>query len=295
MGFLDHGTQVLAHGFHVAERNLLSIAGIENQFFQLAGDHGHIATQGVHKFAGGVGINFDLLRGGAFQCPAHGITLFHARQLNYAAEFAQGFPDAFEALFILHIHTAHVGGNIDVISDEDQQRIRIGILNVLLDSVEVFFMAAAAVEGFHPANEEHLKRGHEGGSAGAVKNFSHAGFRQIEVIEAEFTKVGGNKVLQDGIAAAAAEEGLITHQDISRIQLTGRDFGLKSFGLTEAGARQSIILQDVAHQGARKIAGEAVHGGRFFAKEGGGIERKLVFLAERIVLVVKQKFAVAVH
>ncbi len=235
------------------------------------------------------------MRAGAFHRPAHGITLFHARQLNHAAEFAQGFPDAFEALFILHIHAAHVGGNADVIGNEDQQRIRIRIFNVLLDSIEIFFVAAAAIEGFHPANEEHLKRGHEGGGTGAVKNFSHVGFRQIEVIEAEFTKVGGNKVLQDGIAAAAAKEGLIAHQDISRIQLTGRYFGFKSFGLAEPGARQSIILQDVAHQGARKIAGEAVHSGRFFAKEGGGVERKLVFLAERIVLVVKQKFAIAVH
>src|SRR5579859_3975628 len=183
------------HGLNVAERDLFSFADVQDQLFQFATDHGHIAAERVHQLAGGIGIDFDLLRGGAVYGPAHGIAFFHARQLDDPAEFTQGLADALKTFFILHVHAAHVGGNADVIGDKNEQGIRIRIFYVLLDDIKVFFVAAAAIERLHAANEEHLEWRHQGGSAGAVKNFSQIGFGEIEFVKAEFAQLLRDQVL----------------------------------------------------------------------------------------------------
>ena len=165
--------------------------------------------------------------------PADGFALFHARQFDDAAVLAHGFADALVALFVLHLHAADVGGNADVVGDEDQQRVGIGILAVLLDGGQFFFVGSAAKKILHAAHEEDLKRSHQRGSAGAVENLGQIGFGKIEFEEAEVAQIGRDEVLEDGVAKALAEEGLVAHEDVGGAQLARFQFADKALGLGE--------------------------------------------------------------
>ena len=107
---------------HVLKLNFFALAGVEHEFFQLAGDHHHVRAQRIHQLARGVWFYFDVLCRRGFGEPAHRFTLLHARQLDDSAKFAERVADALEALAVLPIHAAHVGGTGDVIGHENQQR-----------------------------------------------------------------------------------------------------------------------------------------------------------------------------
>ena len=94
-----------------------------------------------------------------------------------------------------------------------------GFLAILFDGRKFFLVRAAAKEILHAAHKKNLKRRHQRGGAGTVENFGQVGFRKIEFEEAEVAEIGGNQVLEDGIAKALAKEGLIAHEHVGRTQL----------------------------------------------------------------------------
>ena len=66
--------------------------------------------------------------------PGHAgrVAFLHPRQFHDAAVLAHGVADTLIALLILHLHLANVVGNADVIGNEYDERVRIGILAVFL-------------------------------------------------------------------------------------------------------------------------------------------------------------------
>ena len=177
--------------------------------------------------------------------PADGFALFHARQFDDAAVLAHGFADALVALFVLHLHAADVGGNADVVGDKDEERVGIRILAVVLDGGEFFFVGAAAKKILHAAHEEDLKRRHQRGRAGAVENFGQIVFGEIEFEEAEVAQIGGDEMLEDGVAKALAEEGFIADEDVGRAQLARFQFADKALGLGEGPHQISSVVAKV--------------------------------------------------
>ena len=223
------------------------LADIENQLLQFVGDHHHVAAEGVDQFAGAVGLDFHVAAGAVIGDPAHGFAFFDARQFDDAAVLAHGFADALVALFVLHLHAADVGGNADVVGDENNQRVGIGILAVVLDGGQLFFVGAAAKKILHAAHEEDLKRSHQRGSAGAVENLGQIGFGEIEFEEAEVAQIGGNQMLEDGVAKALAEKSLIADEDVGRAQLARLQFADEALGLGK-GSHQDDLPDGTGHR-----------------------------------------------
>ena len=176
--------------------------------------------------------------GAVFRNPADGFAFFHARQFHDAAVLAHGFADALVAFFILHLHAADVGGNADVVGDEDDERVGIRILAVVLDRGELFFVRTTAEEILHAAHEEDLKWRHQRRGAGAVENLRQIVFGEIEFEEAEVAQIDRDQVLENGVAKALAEEGFVAHEDVGRAQLARFQFADEAVGLGE-GAHQS--------------------------------------------------------
>ena len=75
-----------------------------------------------------------------FDNPADAVAFFHSGKFNQRAVLAERFANAFVAVFVLHLHAARVRGNADVIGDEDQHRVRIGVAAVLFDRGELLGM-----------------------------------------------------------------------------------------------------------------------------------------------------------
>ena len=183
------------HGFDVAEGDAVfaaaaSCADVEEELFELAGDEHHVGAEGVDEFAGGVGVELDVAGFGGGGDPADGVVLVDAGQLDDAAPVAEGLADALVALLVLVVHLAEVGGDAEVVGDEEEEGLRVGRAEVGVDGGELFFFAAAAVEGFEVADEEDLEGRHERGGLGAVEDVEDAGVGEVEVVEGEVAGVG---------------------------------------------------------------------------------------------------------
>jgi len=137
------------------------------------------------------------------------------------------------AFFILHFHSTNVGRDADMVGNKDQHRVGIGILAILFNGRKFFFIRAAAKKTLHAAHKEHLKRGHERGRAGAIKNFGKIIFSEIELEHAEVTEVCRNQVFENGVPKAFAEESLIAHEHVRRTQLARFDLADKPIRLEE--------------------------------------------------------------
>ena len=197
----------------------------QNEFFKFVGDHHHVAAEGIDQFARGIGVELNALRIGGIDGPLHGVALIDTRKLQHGAMFAQCFADAFVAVFVLQLHAAHIGRNTDVVGHKNDQRIRIGVLEIVFDGGELVVVLAAGVEVLHTADEEHLERRHQRRCAGAVERMLQLNFAEVHVVHAQFANVGRDQLLQDGIAAALAKERLVAHKHISRRQLAGLHIG----------------------------------------------------------------------
>jgi AcrR family transcriptional regulator len=91
----------------------------------------------------------------------HGLAFLDTREFHDIAELAQRFLDALVAVAVRHFHAARIGGDGDVVGNEDEERVGIGIVEVVLDGVEFFVVRAASVEFLHATHEEDLERRHE--------------------------------------------------------------------------------------------------------------------------------------
>ena len=74
------------HGLDVAQGDALFFAHVEHELFQFVGDHHHVAAEGVHQFASGVGLDLHASAGGGFVDPLDGFALFDAGQFDDGAE-----------------------------------------------------------------------------------------------------------------------------------------------------------------------------------------------------------------
>ena len=58
--------------------------------------------------------------------PSGSVALFHMGKFDESAPVAEGFADAVEPLFILHVHAAQIGRQMEVIGDEKKDGLRVG-------------------------------------------------------------------------------------------------------------------------------------------------------------------------
>ncbi len=72
--------------------------------------------------------------------PASGVAFFDLGELDDAAPIAEGFANAIEAFFILHVHAAEVGGEVEVVGDEDEDGLGVGGAEVAIDGGELFLL-----------------------------------------------------------------------------------------------------------------------------------------------------------
>ncbi len=188
---------------------------VEEELFELAGDEHHVGAEGVDEFAGGVGVEADVAGFGGGGDPADGVVLVDAGELDDAAPVAEGLADALEALLVLVVHLAEVGGDAEVVGDEEDEGLRVGRAEVGVDGGELFLLGAAAVEGFEVADEEDLEGRHEGWGLGAVEGVEDAGLGEVEVVEGEVAGAFGDEGGEDGLAAAVVEEDLVAEEDVA--------------------------------------------------------------------------------
>ncbi len=193
--------------------------GVEQQLFQLRRDQHHVRAQRVHQLARRVGFHAHarLLR--RRHGPAHGVFFVHARQLHHAAVLAQRFGQALEAVLVVHLHAARVGGDAQEVGDKQQQRLRIGRAEIAVERGKLFLLCAARVELAHVAHKDHLERRHQRRRLRAVEHFKDRGFGQVEIGEAEIAQIGRHKGLEHGGAAAVEQKNLVAGQHVSGPQL----------------------------------------------------------------------------
>ena len=106
-----------------------------------------------------------------------------------------------------------------MVGDEDEQRVGVGILEVIVDGAKFVIVLAASVEVLDAANEEDLEGRHQRRRARLIENLLQIHLAQVHVVDAELAHVRRHQVLQDGVAAALAEESLIADEDVPRRQL----------------------------------------------------------------------------
>ena len=61
-----------------------------------------------------------------------------AGELDEAAPVAEGFADAVEALLVLHVHAAEVGGEVEVVGEKDEDGLGVGAAAVGFEGGEFF-------------------------------------------------------------------------------------------------------------------------------------------------------------
>ena len=203
---------------------------VEEELFEFAGDEHHVGAERVDQFAGGVGVEPDVAGFGGGGDPFDGVVFVDAGQFDDAAPVAEGFADAFVALFVLVVHLAEVGGDAEVVGYEEDEGLWIGGAEVGVDGGEFFFLGAAAVEGFQVADEEDLEGRHERWGLGAVEDLEDAGVGEVEVVEAEVAGVFGGEGGEDGFAAAVVEEDLVADEDVAGLDRGRGDFGDEAVG-----------------------------------------------------------------
>ena len=101
---------------------------VEEELFEFAGDEHHVGAEGVDQLAGGVGVELYGWCGGfgGGGDPVDGVGLVDAGEFDEAAPVAEGFADLFVALFVLVVHLAEVGGDAEVVGDEDEEGCGLG-------------------------------------------------------------------------------------------------------------------------------------------------------------------------
>jgi hypothetical protein len=100
---------------------------VEAELFELAGDEHHVGAEGVDELAGGVGVELDAAGASAEAMTQRmASVLVDAGEFDEAAPVAEGLADAVVALFILIVHLAQVGGDAEVVGDEEERACGLG-------------------------------------------------------------------------------------------------------------------------------------------------------------------------
>jgi hypothetical protein len=129
------------------------------------------------------------------------------------------------------------------VSDENDERVGIRIFAIFLDGGKLFVVRATAKKILHAPNEKHLERSHQGRGSRAVKNFGKIVFPKIEFEQTEIPQIGGNQMLEDGIAKAFAEERFVAHEHIGWTQLARLEFADKPLRLRKSPHQKSSVAE----------------------------------------------------
>ena len=147
LGGEDHGLDVAEGDAGGSELDGARRGGdVEEEFFDFAGDEHHVGAEGVDELAGSIGVEADGVLFGMGDDPADGVGLFDLGELDDAAPVAEGLTDAVEALFVLEVHAAEIGGEMEVIGDEEEDGLGVGRAEVGVDGGELGFLRTAGVE-----------------------------------------------------------------------------------------------------------------------------------------------------
>ena len=128
---------------------------------------------------------------------------------------AESFGKALEAILVVHVHAARVGGDAQEVGDKKQQRLRVRRAEVAIERRKLILLGAARVELAHVADKDYLEGRHERGRLRVIEHFKDGGCCEVEVGEAEIAQIGLNEGLEDGGAAAIQQEDLVAGEDIA--------------------------------------------------------------------------------
>ncbi len=290
---------------------------IQQQLLQLARHQHQVRAQRVGQLARGV--HFE--RASPLLClghqPAHRVTLLHAHQLHHAAPIAQRLADALVAVLVLHVHAAQVGGQMQMIGNENQQRLRIRRAPVGIERGKLIFLRAARVERFYIAQKQHLKGRHQRRRLRAIERLEDARLRQVDLCQREIAHGGPGSCIdqriQNRAAAALVEVCFIAEQHISGPQRAAiaRSLDLRDEAVRGGEAAQpargqlyrpvayvshvvSEGLQHIAHQRLGKVSGEARHRRGIFLHKCAQVRGGFVLLMEGVPVMAIDHAAIAI-
>ena len=161
---------------------------VEDELLELGGDEHHVRAEGVHEFAGGVRFDLDSRRFASATIHA-GHRLHRRGPARRCRSVAERFADSVVAVLVLHVHAARVGGDADVVGDEEEQRLRIRRAEIGVDARQILLFSRRGCRALQIADEDDLEGRHEGRRLRAVERLEDADFREVEIGEAEVAEV----------------------------------------------------------------------------------------------------------
>ncbi len=202
--------------------------GVEDEFRELAREREHVGRQRVDELARGVFGEADVLRLGFADGPVERVVFADALQLDDAAEVAEGFADLFGALFVGHVHGAEVLRKPDVVGDEDDERLRVGAAEVVVDCGELVLLLAAAVESLEVADEEKLEGRHKRRRLREIERFEDGCVGEVEVVETEVAEVRRDECVEQAAPRASQKEGVVAEEDVAGARAVAGRFSEKA-------------------------------------------------------------------
>ena len=154
-----------------------------------------------------------------------GVVVADTLEFDDAAGVAESFADLFGALLVGHVHGADVLRQADVVGDEDEQCLRVGAAEVVVDGGELILLLAAAVECLEVADEEDLKGRHQRWCLGEVERFEDGGVGEVEIVQAEVADVGRDECVENAAAGALEKEGVVAEEDVAGAGCFAGGFG----------------------------------------------------------------------
>jgi hypothetical protein len=188
--------------------------------------------------------------------PAHGVFFVDAGQFDHAAVFAESFCEALEAVLVVHVHAAGVGGDAEEVGDEDKKCLGVGRAEVAIERGELVLFGAAGVELANVADEDDLEGRHEGGGLGAIEDLENRSGGEVEVGEAEVAKVGRNEGTEDSRTATVEEEYLVAGEDIAGAEGPGAGSSSVDFGHKTTNGREARAPATAAHRAKPRLEGQ---------------------------------------
>ena len=102
--------------------------------------------------------------------PLDRLALFNAGKFDDLEIVAKSLTDALVAILIGHLHAAKISRDADVVGNQDEQRVGVGILHVAGDGGKFRVVLAASVQSLDSAHEEDLETCHQRRRAATVEN-----------------------------------------------------------------------------------------------------------------------------
>ena len=141
--------------------------------------HTQLGSSGSAALGAAAALKALMRKGKMKKEPINVIAFFDTREFDEAAPVAERLANPVVALFILVVHLAQVGGDTQMVADEEQHGLRVGRAEVGVDRREFGLLGAAAVEVLQAAHEDHLERRHQRRRLRTVEDLEDAGFGEV--------------------------------------------------------------------------------------------------------------------